>query len=75
MATQEYIDDLIQLIDTAEDKESVTNQMVATVFDFLNKKMKKEEERHVTLTENEYEKLVQSGKTDPDSLYMIYEDE
>ena len=27
MATQEYIDDLIIVIETAEDAESVTNQM------------------------------------------------
>ena len=31
MATQEYIDDLIIVIETAEDAESVTNQMVAAV--------------------------------------------
>lgn len=75
MTRQEYIDDLIRLIDTAEDKESVTNQMEAAVLDFLNKKMKKEEARHIILTEGEYEKLVQSGKVVPDSIYMIYEDE
>ena len=31
MATQEYIDDLIIVIETAEDAESVTNQMVAAL--------------------------------------------
>ena len=35
MATQEYIDDLIIVIETAEDAGSVTNQMVAAVLDFL----------------------------------------
>ena len=33
MATQEYIDDLIIVIETAEDAESVTNQMVAAVLE------------------------------------------
>ena len=41
MATQEYIDDLIIVIETAEDAESVTNQMVAAVLDFLNVNLKK----------------------------------
>ena len=40
MATQEYIDDLIIVIETAEDAESVTNQMVAAVLDFLNEHLK-----------------------------------
>ena len=41
MATQEYIDDLIIVIETAEEAESVTNQMVAAVLDFLNVNLKK----------------------------------
>ena len=41
MATQEYIDDLIIVIETAEDAGSVTNQMVAAVLDFLNVNLKK----------------------------------
>lgn len=41
MATQEYIDDLILVIETAEDAESVTNQMMAAVLDFLNVNLKK----------------------------------
>ena len=41
MATQEYIDDLIIVIETAEDAESVTNQMVAAVLDHLNVNLKK----------------------------------
>ena len=41
MATQEYIDDLIIIIETAEDAGSVTNQMVAAVLDFLNVNLKK----------------------------------
>lgn len=40
MATQEYIDDLIIVIETAEDAESVTNQMVAAVLGFLNEHLK-----------------------------------
>lgn len=39
--TQEFIDDLITVIDSAEAAESVTNQMVAAVFDFLNESLKK----------------------------------
>ena len=40
MATQEYIDDLIIVIETAEDAESVTNQMVAAVLGLMNELMK-----------------------------------
>lgn len=35
--TQKFIDDLITVIWDAEDPESVTNEMVARVFDYLNK--------------------------------------
>lgn len=35
--TQQFIDNLITVIWNAEDPESVTNEMVARVFDFLNK--------------------------------------
>ena len=35
--TQKFIDDLITVIWNAEDPESVTNEMVARVFDYLNK--------------------------------------
>ena len=35
--TQNFIDSLILTIQNAEDPESVTNEMVAAVFDFLNK--------------------------------------
>ena len=35
--TQKFIDDLITVIWNAEDPESVTNEMVARVFDFLNR--------------------------------------
>lgn len=41
MATQEYIDDLIIVIETAEDAGSVTNQMVAAVLDFFKRKPEK----------------------------------
>lgn len=36
MATQQFIDNLIVIIENAEDPESVTNEMVAAVFDHLN---------------------------------------
>ena len=32
MKTQEQVDDLIKVIDAAEEKESVTNQMEAAIF-------------------------------------------
>lgn len=73
MKTQEQVDDLIKVIDAAEEKESVTNQMEAAIFEFLNEKLKKEESRHVTLTEEAYETLVKSGKVDPDSIYLTFE--
>lgn len=40
---------------------------------FFSKEMR--ENRHVFLSENEYEKLKESGKLDPDLIYMTYEDE
>lgn len=36
MKSQEHIDDLIKVILTAEEKESVSNQMVGEVLEFLN---------------------------------------
>ena len=38
MKSQEHIDDLIKVILTAEEKESVSNQMVGEVLEFLNEK-------------------------------------
>ncbi|MCE8736750.1 hypothetical protein K0F50_05045 [Bacteroides fragilis] len=38
MKSQEHIDDLIQIILTAEEKESVSNQMVGEVLEFLNER-------------------------------------
>ena len=75
MKTQEQVDDLIKVIDAAEEKERVTNQMEAAIFEFLNEKLKKEESRHVTLTEEAYETLVKSGKVDPDSIYLTFEED
>ena len=38
MKSQEHIDDLIKVILTAEEKESVSNQMVGEVLEFLNER-------------------------------------
>lgn len=43
MSTQESVDNLITIIENAEEAESITNEMVATVFDHLNEKCKANE--------------------------------
>ncbi len=72
MKTQKQIDDLILIIETAEDRESVTNQMVADVLGFLNNKNKAFDKKHVVMSEEAFEKI---KKPDPDIFYYIYEEE
>lgn len=72
MKTQKQVDDLIKIIETAEDKESVTNQMVAEVLEFINEKNKTLDGKHVVISEEKYEKI---KVPDPDIFYYIYEEE
>ena len=54
MKTQKQIDDLIEQIRTAEEKESVTNEMEADVLEFLNEKTKPFDKKHEVMSEEEY---------------------
>jgi len=86
MKKQKQIDDLIEQIKLAEEKESVTNEMEAVVLEFLNGKTKSLEGRHktmgeklgnlanrdVVMSEDEYEKLPVKN---PDAFYYTYEEE
>lgn len=72
MKTQKQVDDLIKIIETAEDKESVTNQMVAGVLEFINEKNKTLDGKHVVISEEKYEKI---KEPDPDIFYYTYEEE
>lgn len=70
MKTQKQIDDLIQKIGTAEDKESVTNQMEADVLEFLNEKTKPFDKKHEVMSEEEYKGI---KNPDPNTFYYTYE--
>ena len=60
MKTQKQIDDLIEQIRTAEEKESVTNEMEADVLEFLNEKTKPFDKKHEVMSEEEYSRIILS---------------
>lgn len=68
MKTQKQIDDLIEQIRAAEEKESVTNEMEADVLEFLNEKIKPFDKKHEVMSEEEYSKI-----KNPDSnTFLLY---
>ena len=70
MKTQKQIDDLIEQIRTAEEKESVTNEMEADVLEFLNEKTKPFDKKHEVMSEKEYSRI---EKPEPNTFYYTYE--
>ena len=72
MKTQKQIDDLIEQIRTAEEKESVTNEMEADVLEFLNEKTKPFDKKHEVMSEEEYCRI---EKPEPNTFYYTYEAE
>ena len=72
MKTQKQIDDLIEQIRTAEEKESVTNEMEADVLEFLNEKTKPFDKKHEVMSEEEYSRI---EKSEPNTFYYTYEAE
>lgn len=72
MKTQKQIDDLIEQIRTAEEKESVTNEMEADVLEFLNEKTKPFDKKHEVMSKEEYSRI---EKPEPNTFYYTYEAE
>ena len=72
MKTQKQIDDLIEQIRTAEEKESVTNEKEADVLEFLNEKTKPFDKKHEVMSEEEYSRI---EKPEPNTFYYTYEAE
>lgn len=72
MKTQKQIDDLIEQIRAAEEKESVTNEMEADVLEFLNEKTKPFDKKHEVMSEEEYGRI---EKPEPNTFYYTYEAE
>ena len=70
MKTQKQIDDLIEQIRTAEEKESVTNEMEADVLEFLNEKTIPFDTKHEVMSEEEYSRI---EKPEPNTFYYTYE--
>ena len=72
MKTQKQIDHVIDQIRTAEEKESVTNEMEADVLEFLNEKTKPFDKKHEVMSEEEYSRI---EKPEPNTFYYTYEAE
>ena len=72
MKTQKQIDELIEQIRTAEEKESVTNEMEADVLECLNEKTKPYDKKHEVMSEEEYSRI---EKPEPNTFYYTYEAE
>lgn len=66
--TQEFIDDLISVIWTAEERESVTNEMVARVLDFLNRR-----KQQLAQGRGDSEEVAMSQKAVSDELVALQE--
>ena len=72
MKTQNQIDDLIEQIRAAEEKESITNEMEADVLEFLNEKIKPFYKKLEVMSEEEYSKI---KNPDSNTFYYTYETE
>ncbi len=68
---QELIDALIQTIETAENPESVTNEMVAAVMDFLNRSYKEIRESVKSVADEETERKAVYCMTGPSRTYGL----
>ena len=72
MKTQKQIDDLIEQIRAAEEKESVTNEMETDILEFLNEKIKPFDKKNEVMSEEEYSKI---KNPDSNTFYYTYETE
>jgi hypothetical protein len=63
--------DLNQFIDTEHQLSAQEINLIVSVL----KDVRSKSQKHVFLTQQEYDALVSSGQIEPDTLYNIYEEE